>query len=234
MSAGADAGVILTALEPRLKASILQGTGIWGDDTPEIDRSLRAARARADADAERALRLRDAARHRAAAAVRPARLRAGRQAPCRVRHRARAADGRRVARAAAVARSLPGARPAPPGHGFERGASVSTPRARRANARMSARSSICLLGRLAGAVAGPGLDADQHRRRAALRRLQRRGELEAVRRHHAVVVVGGRDQRRRIVRPGLEVVQRRVLDQRGEAVLRSRCCRSPTSTPSRS
>ncbi|MEO5819882.1 MAG: protein kinase [Vicinamibacteraceae bacterium] len=35
ISAGADAGVILTALEPRLKVSVLQGTGIWGDETPE-------------------------------------------------------------------------------------------------------------------------------------------------------------------------------------------------------
>ncbi len=30
-------GTILTALEPRLKASVLQGTGIWGDETPEND-----------------------------------------------------------------------------------------------------------------------------------------------------------------------------------------------------
>jgi dienelactone hydrolase len=35
ISAGADAGTILTALEPRLKVSVLQGTGIWGDETPE-------------------------------------------------------------------------------------------------------------------------------------------------------------------------------------------------------
>ncbi len=37
VSAGADAGVILTALEPRLKTSVLQGTGIGDDATPEID-----------------------------------------------------------------------------------------------------------------------------------------------------------------------------------------------------
>jgi eukaryotic-like serine/threonine-protein kinase len=37
VSAGADAGVILTALEPRLKASVLQGTGIGSDSVPEID-----------------------------------------------------------------------------------------------------------------------------------------------------------------------------------------------------
>jgi dienelactone hydrolase len=37
VSAGGDAGVILTALEPRLKASVLQATGIWYDAAPEID-----------------------------------------------------------------------------------------------------------------------------------------------------------------------------------------------------
>ena len=37
VSAGADAGVILTALEPRLKTSVLQGTGIGAPVAPEID-----------------------------------------------------------------------------------------------------------------------------------------------------------------------------------------------------
>jgi pimeloyl-ACP methyl ester carboxylesterase len=37
ISIGADAGVILTALEPRLKTSVLQGTGIWDVVSPEID-----------------------------------------------------------------------------------------------------------------------------------------------------------------------------------------------------
>ncbi len=37
VSSGADAGVILTALEPRLKVCVLQGTGIWGTWPPEID-----------------------------------------------------------------------------------------------------------------------------------------------------------------------------------------------------
>jgi dienelactone hydrolase len=37
VSAGADAGVILTALEPRLRTSVLQGTGIWGEAGAEID-----------------------------------------------------------------------------------------------------------------------------------------------------------------------------------------------------
>jgi eukaryotic-like serine/threonine-protein kinase len=36
-SSGGDAGVILTALEPRLKASVLQGTGIWRAWAPDID-----------------------------------------------------------------------------------------------------------------------------------------------------------------------------------------------------
>ena len=46
LSAGADAGVILTALEPRLKASILHGTGIWGDETPGNDAFNYAPRVR--------------------------------------------------------------------------------------------------------------------------------------------------------------------------------------------
>jgi eukaryotic-like serine/threonine-protein kinase len=37
VSAGGDAGVILTALEPRLKASVLQATGIGRDSAPEMD-----------------------------------------------------------------------------------------------------------------------------------------------------------------------------------------------------
>jgi serine/threonine protein kinase/dienelactone hydrolase len=37
MSAGADAGVILTALESRFKASVLQGTGLQEEPIPEID-----------------------------------------------------------------------------------------------------------------------------------------------------------------------------------------------------
>jgi dienelactone hydrolase len=37
VSAGAEAGVILTALEPRLKASVLQGAGIEDTMAPEID-----------------------------------------------------------------------------------------------------------------------------------------------------------------------------------------------------
>jgi eukaryotic-like serine/threonine-protein kinase len=37
VSAGGDAGVLVTALEPRLRASVLQATGIWTDWDPEFD-----------------------------------------------------------------------------------------------------------------------------------------------------------------------------------------------------
>jgi eukaryotic-like serine/threonine-protein kinase len=37
LSAGGAAGIILTALESRLKASVLQGAGLWDEPTPEID-----------------------------------------------------------------------------------------------------------------------------------------------------------------------------------------------------
>jgi hypothetical protein len=37
VSQGGDAGVILTAIEPRLKASVLQGTGLWRPWPSEID-----------------------------------------------------------------------------------------------------------------------------------------------------------------------------------------------------
>jgi pimeloyl-ACP methyl ester carboxylesterase len=37
VSVGGDAGVILTALEPRVKTSVLQGTGIWEFAAPEVD-----------------------------------------------------------------------------------------------------------------------------------------------------------------------------------------------------
>jgi hypothetical protein len=37
LSAGAGVGVFLTALEPRLKTSVLQGAGIWDVSAPEID-----------------------------------------------------------------------------------------------------------------------------------------------------------------------------------------------------
>jgi eukaryotic-like serine/threonine-protein kinase len=46
VSAGADAGVILTALEPRLKTSVLQGTGIWNVHLPEMDAVNYAPRVR--------------------------------------------------------------------------------------------------------------------------------------------------------------------------------------------
>jgi dienelactone hydrolase len=37
LSAGAGVGVFLSALEPRLKTSVLQGAGIWDASAPEID-----------------------------------------------------------------------------------------------------------------------------------------------------------------------------------------------------
>src|SRR6185436_9432914 len=46
ISDGADAGVILTALEPRLKTSVLQATGIGGGAVPEIDLANYAPRIR--------------------------------------------------------------------------------------------------------------------------------------------------------------------------------------------
>jgi serine/threonine protein kinase/formylglycine-generating enzyme required for sulfatase activity len=46
VSAGAEAGVILTALEPRLKVSILQGAGLGFEDTPELDSANYAPRVR--------------------------------------------------------------------------------------------------------------------------------------------------------------------------------------------
>ncbi|HET7695447.1 MAG TPA: protein kinase [Vicinamibacterales bacterium] len=45
-SAGGDAGVMLTALESRFKASILQGTGLQEESTPEIDLRNYAPRVR--------------------------------------------------------------------------------------------------------------------------------------------------------------------------------------------
>jgi hypothetical protein len=46
VSVGADAGVALSALEPRLRVVVLQGTGIWGDDTPDSDSYNHAPRLR--------------------------------------------------------------------------------------------------------------------------------------------------------------------------------------------
>jgi len=46
VSAGADAGVMLSALEPRLKAAVLQGTGLWDAGHPEIDPATYAPRVR--------------------------------------------------------------------------------------------------------------------------------------------------------------------------------------------
>ena len=62
------------------------------------------------------------------------------------------------------------------------------------------------------------LDADQRRPGTALRRLQRRGELERMARHHAIVVVGGDDERGGVMRARLQVVQRRIAEQVGELI----------------
>ncbi len=76
-----------------------------------------------------------------------------------------------------------------------------------------------LLGRrFALTMTGAHLDADQHRLAVRVGRLHRRGELEAVRGKHAVVVVAGDDQRRRVIRSGLDVVQRRVRIHRLELI----------------
>ena len=71
-----------------------------------------------------------------------------------------------------------------------------TPRFLNRNA-VDVRGLLDALRRAAGAVARRGIDADQDRRVAGLRCLQRRGVLEGVRRHDAVVVIGGRDERGR-------------------------------------
>src|SRR5262245_19948713 len=71
-------------------------------------------------------------------------------------------------------------------------------------------------GRLARAVAGARVDADQDRVLARLRGLERGGELVAVRRHDAVVVVRGRDERGGVARAGMDVVEWRVRAQRLE------------------
>src|SRR5215510_4732570 len=80
---------------------------------------------------------------------------------------------------------------------------------------VSVRRDFELFGGARSAVAGFGLDADQHGRRAALFLLDRRGVFERVRGDHAVVVVGGGDQRRRVFRL-FDVVQRRVRVKRLE------------------
>ena len=90
VSAGADAGVILTALEPRLKTSVLQGAGIW-DDVGARNRSaqLCAAGAHTDADVEWPLRLRHAGRDGATPPVRPAGISARAQTAHGIRDRSR-------------------------------------------------------------------------------------------------------------------------------------------------
>src|SRR5262249_62027452 len=63
-------------------------------------------------------------------------------------------------------------------------------------------------GRLARAVTGPHVDAEQDRGGSALRLLQRGRELVAVRRDDPVVGVGGRGEGRRVGRARSQGVQR--------------------------
>ena len=72
VSAGAGAGVVLTALEARLKTTVLQGAGLGRRAARNRRAQLCAAHPHTDADAERPLRLR--------AALRDARN--GRCSPC--------------------------------------------------------------------------------------------------------------------------------------------------------
>ena len=91
VSAGGDAGVILTALEPRLKTSVLQGDRDLARCAARNRRAqLCAAHAHPDADVEWALRLRRAARDGAASAVRPAGISGRAQTARGLRDRSRA------------------------------------------------------------------------------------------------------------------------------------------------
>src|SRR5579884_2991069 len=63
-------------------------------------------------------------------------------------------------------------------------------------------------GGLTGPMPGPRLNTNQRGCGSRLRRLERCREFEAVRWNHPVVVVASGDQRGRIGRAGLEVVQR--------------------------
>src|SRR5215213_1334537 len=71
-------------------------------------------------------------------------------------------------------------------------------------------------GRLAGAMPGLCLDANEHGRRPCLRALKCRRVLERMPRHYTIVMVCGRDQRRRVAGPRLDVVQRRIRAQNTE------------------
>ena len=120
VSSGADAGVILSALEPRLKTSVLQSVGVWDALVPEMDTLNYAPRVRAaNADTERTVRLRDSLRDGATSAVRPARHSSRAEAAQGIRDRTCAADGRRGRGDSPVARPLswrgrpPGARIGP-------------------------------------------------------------------------------------------------------------------------
>src|SRR5207248_665056 len=63
---------------------------------------------------------------------------------------------------------------------------------------------------LARAMSRLGLDPDQGRRWAGLRGLECRSEFEAVGRNDAIVMIGGGDERGRIARAGLDVLEGRI------------------------
>ena len=86
---------------------------------------------------------------------------------------------------------------------------------------------------LAGAVAGAGLDTDEHGHGARLAGLQLGRVLEAVARHHAVVAIGRGHQYGRVLDPGAQVVVGAVGLQVRETSRGRRCCRSRWSRPSR-
>src|SRR4051812_35873143 len=73
-----------------------------------------------------------------------------------------------------------------------------------------------LADRLAGAVPGLGLDAEEDGVVAGLGGLEGGGELLGVRGDDAVVGVGGGDQGRWVGGPGPDVVEWRVLNKEGE------------------
>ena len=98
ISDGADAGVILTALEPRLKTGVLQATGHRSDGAAgNRSRELCATHAHPDIDVEWALRLRRAGRDAAESTICFAGIAARSESASGVRERP-CADHRRCTR----------------------------------------------------------------------------------------------------------------------------------------
>lgn len=65
-------------------------------------------------------------------------------------------------------------------------------------------------------MSGLGFNPNEYRRVAFVRGLKRRRKLEAVRRHNAVIVIRCGDERGRVARSGLQIMERRVGIQRPE------------------